>query len=612
MKLGFRRKLFLSAMFLISLVALPSGFYLHRALQTWSQEQIGAELGRQVETVRILVEETEAFTRDTRALSPMVLRVAEASTSTIQVVDDKGIVLVDTSPKKSARLSGEQLARWAALASSQDLDFEGREGAAMVRGFKTPSSGKTGFVRASFSKEQLAETFDRLRLLIMFAGLLGLAATLLVSWLATHLVAGMMRGLVEHTNLMARGAGSSLERVEQDELGGLAMSITQLAEELARSVEELAKERDRFSTILESMSEAVIALDENHCVRLINRAAQEFFAPQLAAFDGQVEGHRVTSMIKIPALLDLLEDAREGRTSISELTLPGPPERRVMAHITPRPGGGGELLVMHDVTELRKLETIRRDFVANVSHELRTPVSVIMLNAETILADDDLVGASPHARRFIEGLHRNAERLSRLISDLLDISRIEAGRFRLELEPVSVFGASLRVLDALEEKAERKKQELELDVDLELLVFADAKALDQMLFNLIDNAIKYAPEGGHIIVRAARSDVSRAGSERPFVRIEIADDGPGLHAKHRPRIFERFYRIDDGRSRDVGGTGLGLAIVKHLAQAMGGRVGVHPNEPKGSVFWVRLLEADAQDEPEIEVAQAVDTLPQTH
>jgi len=153
LKLGFRRKLFLSAMFLISLVALPSGFYLHRALQTWSQEQIGAELGRQVETVRILVEETEAFTRDTRALSPMVLRVAEASTSTIQVVDDKGIVLVDTSPKKSARLSGEQLARWAALASSQDLDFEGREGAAMVRGFKTPSSGKTGFVWASFFKE---------------------------------------------------------------------------------------------------------------------------------------------------------------------------------------------------------------------------------------------------------------------------------------------------------------------------------------------------------------------------------------------------------------------------------------------------------------------------
>lgn len=264
---------------------------------------------------------------------------------------------------------------------------------------------------------------------------------------------------------------------------------------------------------------------------------------------------------------------------------------------------------MHDVTELRKLETIRRDFVANVSHELRTPVSVIMLNSETLLADDELVGSSPHARRFIEALYRNADRLSRLISDLLDISKLEAGRFRLALEPVSVFGAALRVMDMLEEKAERKSQELELDVELELLVFADAKALDQMLFNLIDNAIKYAPEGGHILVRAERSDASRAAVERPFIRIEIVDDGPGLDAKHRPRIFERFYRIDDGRSRDVGGTGLGLAIVKHLAQAMGGRVGVHPNEPKGSVFWVRLIEADAQDETEIGVAQAVDIVP---
>lgn len=610
MKLGFRRKLFLSSMLLIFLVALPCGFYLQSALQQWSQEQISAELERQVETVRVLVEDAPRLSNDPQAFSATLGRVATASTSTIQVIDDRGHVLVDTSSSKSSSISGEELSRWSALAADRTRAHEHEGGSEMVRAFDTAE--RKGFVRASFSRAQLAKTFDRLRLLIMFATLLGLGATLIVSWLATYLMGRMLRGLVEHTHFMARGAGSRLEQVEQDELGGLAFSITQLAEELARSVEELARERDRFSTVLESMSEAVIALDENHCVRLINRAAQEFFAHQLAAFDGQVEGHRVTSMIKIPALLDLLEDAREGRNSTSELTLPGPPERRVMVHITPRPGGGGELLVMHDVTKLRKLETIRRDFVANVSHELRTPVSVIMLNSETLLADDDLVGSSPHARRFLEALYRNAERLSRLISDLLDISKLEAGRFRLALEPVSVFGAALRVLDMLEEKAERKSQELELDVDLELLVFADAKALDQMLFNLIDNAIKYAPEGGQILVRAERSDISRAGLERPFIRIEIVDDGPGLDAKHRPRIFERFYRIDDGRSRDVGGTGLGLAIVKHLAQAMGGRVGVHPNEPRGSVFWVRLLEADAQDETEIGVAQAVDIVPHTH
>ena len=430
-----------------------------------------------------------------------------------------------------------------------------------------------------------------------------------MSWLAAHLMSRTLRRLVDHAHSMARGAGSDLELEGHDELGGRALSITRLAEELTRSVEVLARERDRFSAVLESMSEAVIALDDQQRVQLINRTAQDFFASQLQVFDGVVEGQRVTSMIRIPALLDLLEEAGRGKASAAEINLSGPPPRRVMAHVTPRPGGGGSVLVMHDVTELRKLETIRRDFVANVSHELRTPVSVIMLNAETLLGDDELMDDNPQARRFLDGLFRNAERLSRLISDLLDISRLEAGRFRLELEPISVLGATLRVLDVLEEHAQRKHQTLEADIDVELLVFADAKALDQMLFNLVDNAIKYAPERGRVTVRAALLDDQLDPDGRPFIRIEICDDGPGLPAEHHPRIFERFYRVDDGRSRDVGGTGLGLAIVKHLAMAMGGRVGVRSNEPQGSIFWIRLPQAHDDDEVEIDLAQALDVVP---
>lgn len=611
MKIGFRIRLFFGFVILTLAVVLFSGVYLQRSLRAWVIERAHSELGRHAETSSLLLESMPGHDTVER-IDPIADRISAATNAEVEIIDAAGRHLGDSRRDVAALnalapLSAEELARWRGAIASAPPRKLSSDVVVIVREWRHDEA--TGLLRLSLPVSEIEALFEKVRLLILFAALLGLGAAVLMSWLSSNLMSRMLQSLVEHVRALARGAGSKAEPAELAEPGGIALSITRLAEELARRVEDLARERDRFETVLESMNEAIIALDSQHRVKLINRAAQELF-PRLDVFGGEFEGQRVTSLLKVPALLDLLEDASVGKRSTAELTLPGAQQRRVMAHINPSGSGdGGSVLVMHDVTELRKLETVRRDFVANVSHELRTPVAVIMLNAETLMGDEDLMKASKHAPRFIEALHRNADRLSRLISDLLDISRLEAGRFKLTLEPVSVFGATLRVMDALEEKALAKKQTLDTDISADLLAFADSKALDQMLFNLIDNAIKYAPEEGSILVRAERVELDLGVGERGFVRIEICDDGPGLPAHHRPRIFERFYRVDDGRSRDVGGTGLGLAIVKHLAGAMEGRVGVKPNEPRGSIFWIRLREADPEDQIEIDMASALDILP---
>jgi two-component system phosphate regulon sensor histidine kinase PhoR len=206
---------------------------------------------------------------------------------------------------------------------------------------------------------------------------------------------------------------------------------------------------------------------------------------------------------------------------------------------------------------------------------------VIRANAETLIAGarHDPVMAG----KLIDGLHRNAERLARILADLLDLSRLDAGQYRMALSEVAVAPVVDQAMTAVETQAARRHVSITLAIPDRLAVRAEAKALDQIFVNLIDNGIKYGRDGGQVCVEA------RAVGDD--VRIEVRDDGPGIADKHRARVFERFYRADPGRSREAGGTGLGLSIVKHLVESMGGDVGVEPNLPQGSIFWLRLPRA---------------------
>src|SRR5690606_19790191 len=349
---------------------------------------------------------------------------------------------------------------------------------------------------------------------------------------------------------------------------GVRQSLSQMAAELEKALGLLAAERNRFEAVLQTMDQAVLSLDERHRVRTVNPAAR-----RLLNLRHDVEGQTLLEAVRIPALKELVEEAEIGRSKSREFEIPGV-GRQVEARATMQ-GNGGLVVVIIDVTEIRRLERIRRDFVANVSHELRTPISVIRANTETLLSGG--LDEPERARQFVEAVLRHAERLGRLVSDLLDISRIEAGRYPLVPTRLNVADTVDHVLDSVEVDATAKDVDLEVDIDDDLTVSADRKALEQILINLVGNAVKYTGEHGQVTVTAQANE--------DHVRFEVIDDGAGIDPSHRERIFERFYRVDPGRSRDMGGTGLGLSIVKHLVDAMGGQVGVETRSPHGSIFW---------------------------
>jgi signal transduction histidine kinase len=234
---------------------------------------------------------------------------------------------------------------------------------------------------------------------------------------------------------------------------------------------------------------------------------------------------------------------------------------------------GGAVLVLHDLTELRRLEAVRRDFVANVSHELKTPLTSICGYTETLLADQPDPAI---ARRFLEVIHANGRRMQRLVDDLLDLSRIESGRWQPDPEPLDVEEVAGEVWASLGDRAERSGVRLEVEAEAGAVLVADREAVRQVLLNLVDNALRYTDPGGVVSCRVRR--------ERGGVALVVSDTGSGIAGEHLPRVFERFYRADPSRSRDEGGTGLGLAIVKHLVEAHGGRVSVESALAEGATF----------------------------
>lgn len=338
-------------------------------------------------------------------------------------------------------------------------------------------------------------------------------------------------------------------------------------EERLRVIEKAQPERE----LLSAMPDAAGLLAPDGRVRASN-AALDGMSP-----GGRAIGHSVLEITRNAELAEAARRALEGSPKRLELQLG---QRTWIANVVPLLRGEA-LALLRDVTEARMADATRRDFVSNASHELRTPVSAIAGAAETLLggAMDD----PAQARSFVEMIARNAERLARLTNDLLDLSRIESRQWPVNLEPVMVGVVARRAVEACADHARRKRTELQVEVPEGTCVLADARALEQVLVNLLDNAVKYTPEGGRATVRTGPADGDR-------VAVEVADTGPGIERHHLPRLFERFYRVDPGRARDSGGTGLGLAIVKHLVQMQEGDIGVETGAG-GTIFRVRLPRA---------------------
>ncbi len=581
MTLGLRGKLFLVALALTLAVLIPGGLFLQHELRRTTGDRVAQDLEHDLDAARIMFE--TAPVGDIPEIDALADRLGDALGCRVTVIDSGGRVLGDSQvpraqiagienhgkrPEVMAALSAGAGAHGAPVSAVRHSRTVQADLLYLAEPFRGPRVG--GVVRVAKPLDEIEQALARLRWLLVIAGFISLGCGVALSAAAAHYMSRTLRELVDSAHALAGGSPKP---------GPLAGSLKRLAQEIERTVGALASERARSAAVLEGMSEGVIALDGKSRVTLMNRAAHELLGSREEAV-----GRALLELVRVPVLDELV---RAGRSRSAELELPAT-RRRLLARLAPAsPPGTGAILVLHDVTALHRLETIRRDFVANASHELRTPVTVISANAETLragaLADPET------ARSLIDAIHRNAVRLTNLITDLLDLSRLEAARFRVELEPVTLAVAAARAVEAVERMAESRRTVISIEVPANLVASADPGALQQVLVNLLTNAIAHTSEGTHVVIAAA---TAAAGGR---VRLEVRDDGPGIPLAHRHRIFERFYRIDPGRSREMGGTGLGLSIVKHLVENAGGSVGLTENRPRGSVFWIELAAPTLED-----------------
>ncbi len=575
---GVREKLFLVSLVLILLVGVTVGTYLENALRGWTEGRIEAELLRHARTVRELVEQTGANT--IADADPVADRLGETTSARVtimlrdgQVIGDSELTKAEVSavenhagrPEVIEAMRGDKgLSRRYSSTVKTELLY-----AAVPYGGQPPE----GVARVAMPLTEVDRVIGELRLLLGIGAVLGLVTAVLMSGLASHLLTRTLRALVHHARAVSGRAGRE-HRPREDEIAGLAGSFNLLAEELQNQMTALGRERDWSEAILECMSEGLVALDGQQRITLANRAALTLLQRTETPL-----GKRLPETLGIPQLQPHIEQALAGRPSSTEFALGDRrPPVRILAHATPQRGSGGAVVVMHDITERRRQEILRREFIANASHELRTPVSVIRANTETLL--DGAMEDAEVGRRLLEALERNAERLGSLISELLDLSRLDAGHYGLDLVPMRLSVVASHVLESMEQALSNKGIRILNELHPHARVVADRKAVEQVLHNLLDNAVKYSPAGGLVILRDRQLDTGTC--------VEVEDNGPGVPQAHRARLFERFYRVDPGRSRDMGGTGLGLAIVKSLVEAMGGRVGMRLGQKKGSVFWIFL------------------------
>jgi two-component system phosphate regulon sensor histidine kinase PhoR len=442
------------------------------------------------------------------------------------------------------------------------------------------AAAPAGVVRLAMPLSELEAQIRELQYALGIAFGAAFLVSVMLSILLARGLAGPFGEMVAVARRLADGAlGERVRTTSRDEMGVLATTLNRMAEQLEATIREVSDERAQLLAILRSMVEGIMVLDGRGTVLLINPALERMLGIRAS----EVAGRSYQDALPHPDVKELaakvlaIKENHRGELAFSGLTF------RVDATMAGGryPNEPCVVLVFHDITALRRLENVRRDFVANVSHELRTPLTSIKGYVEALLdgAKDD----PTESRRFLEIILKQSDRLNLILEDLLQLSQIESGQVVFKQDAVRLEAVVERTLSLIRPLAEKKGHALHVALPSGLpAVRGDEERLVQVLTNLLDNAVKYTPESGTITIEAQTAEP--AG----LVELSVSDTGPGIPEADRPRVFERFYRVDKARSREMGGTGLGLAIVKHIVEGHGGQVWAEGRRPTGSRFVVRL------------------------
>ncbi len=563
-------------------VILASGWVAERGLRERETALLADSLRGRAALVVELLDGVPIRMESRSELQPLAVRAAASAGARVTLIDLQGRVVADSGVTPEA-LEGlgshdERPEVRAALAGRTGTDT--RLSQTLRRPYLylgLPAPRDAGVVRLALDLDRVEAQVSGLRRELLVAGLLGVPLALALAWGLSALALRPVRELRRVVGSISRGdLDQRLAWRSRDDLGRIAEAVNQMGDQLRRRLREVTAEKEQLQAVLAGMAEGVLVVDRDDRVVLANPRLRELFGAW-----GEVAGRPHWEVIRRPEIEDAVHlAARSSEPVTLELQLGEPDGQVIEMHAVRFPGQGelrGVVAVFHDLTELRRLEGIRRDFVANVSHELKTPLTAIRGFAETLLAE-----GLPEAQRvqYLEVILRHAERLGALIEDVLALSRAESRKLQLEPAEVDVSRLAATLLRDLKPRLDAARLSADLVEQGRGVAWADRRSVEQVLTNLLDNAAKYTEAGGHIQVRVL------GGPSQ--VRVEVQDDGMGIPSRDLPRIFERFYRVDKARSRDLGGTGLGLAIVKHLVQSMGGGVFVDSRAGQGSTFSFTL------------------------
>ena len=585
-----RRRLFWQlypALLLITLASLGAvTWYASASLKRFHREEMAADLEARA---RLLEESVRPrlLAGDDGQVDALCKELGLRSSTRITVILDSGVVVGDSEESpESMDNHGDRPevvdARAGRIRPAERYSFTLKQ-QMMYVAIPIEHDGKImAFVRTSIPVTSIDEALGAIRLRISLGGLVVAILAAAVSMLVSRMISGPLEQLRQGAERFTRGdLAHRLPPRGSQEIVALAETLNQMAAELDDRIATLLRERNEREGILTSMEEGVLALDAQQRVTSLNQAG----ANLLQVDPQQALGRNIQELVRNPALHELVDEVLAGAGPAErEITLRDPHDRFLHAHgsVLGGPQGKriGTLVVLHDVTRLKWLENVRRDFVANVSHELKTPITSIKGFVETLL--DGGAQTPEDSERFLRIVATQADRLNEIIEDLLTLSRIEqeTGQARIALQRSRIRDVLEGAVGVCQLKSLEKNIRIEFDCDENLEGDVNPALLEQAVVNLVDNAVKYSPDGSQVQLEAERDETELV--------IRVRDHGCGIGREHLPRIFERFYRVDKARSRKLGGTGLGLAIVKHIAQAHGGRAVVDSAPGAGSVFSIHL------------------------
>jgi two-component system phosphate regulon sensor histidine kinase PhoR len=569
-----RSRIFLKAIVAFTLVILSATLTLDFSVRrTWEnsvQNDIARLLGQNVQAFAQRVQNDQHH-----SLQEMAAEEAHITETRTTILAHDGSVLADSEadPKTMENYAGRPEVAEALKGKIGMATRLSGTGGAEFQYVAAPSGDKV--VLLAYPLSSIQSHVAEIRRTLLRASLLALLLALIVAVAMAQTISTRLKRILGFAGKVAEGdLTARISEKSDDEIAQVATALDRTARRLEENFSALRDSRAQLEVLLNSMNDGVVAVSSDLRVLWANKAMANLVHQSVRVGTPMIE------LVRHPDFLNTLHAALNSRRRESAIVpaLLGLKAFSVTAEPLP---DGGVVSVLHDISEIERVEKTRRDFIANVSHELRTPLTSIRGYAETLLDADETTNGD--TREFLQIIRRNAERMGRLTEDLLVLARVESGEEKLDLQPQLPGKLMDEAATAMQENAKAAGVELLIEGRPELPVLADAYAIQQVLANLISNALRYA-QGGKKIVLGAKE-------QRNHVEFLVRDFGPGIPSEHLPRIFERFYRVDKARSRETGGTGLGLAIVKHIVLNHGGTVRVESAVGHGSTFFFTLIKA---------------------